>query len=345
MLHQELYRGRMVWGRTRSKDRSGRTGLLVKQDKPAVTLNRPDLVIIDETLWNVLHTRLREARTKYLRDGNGRLLRKPFGPARSSALLSGFGTCVICGGGMSHVTRGSRQYVRPYYYVCCRNHKQGKAGCPNDFRQRAEVVDSIFLEGLQREVLTPAVTRRILELAAERLRREMEAEPSKVEALKKQRTKLKAEIDRLVASIAHGDAPENVIKAIRDREDRQAPVLSQEIARLGAAPALVGANLNEAMDEIKKDLAFFGDILRESRPKATLALSKVLDGRLTFQVEGEGDERYYSLEGALKFGKLLDLGATSTKQTTPRDSDTLSDGEAENTPESDARIGTPGPER
>jgi len=195
----------------------------VKQDKPAVTLNRPDLVIIDETLWNVLHTRLREARTKYLRDGNGRLLRKPFGPARSSALLSGFGTCVICGGGMSHVTRGSRQYVRPYYYVCCRNHKQGKAGCPNDFRQRAEVVDSIFLEGLQREVLTPAVTRRILELAAERLRREMEAEPSKVEALKKQRTKLKAEIDRLVASIAHGDAPENVIKAIRDREDRQAP--------------------------------------------------------------------------------------------------------------------------
>jgi len=44
MLHQELYRGRMVWGRTRSDDRNGRTGLLVKQDKPAVILERPDLV-------------------------------------------------------------------------------------------------------------------------------------------------------------------------------------------------------------------------------------------------------------------------------------------------------------
>ncbi len=307
MLHQELYRGKRIWGRTRKDDRNGRTGLLVKQ-APTVIRDCPELVITDEALWDAVHVRLKETRTNYLRDGNGRLLGRP---THSSALLSGLGACGICGGGMIRIVKGGTRSPRPYY-ACCKNHKQGGAGCSNTLRQRVEVVDRIFLEGLQREVLTPAVTRRILELAAERLRQEMETEPSKLEGLKKQQAKVQAEITRLVASIAGGEAPEAVVKAIRDREDRQ-KVLSQEIARLEAAPALVGTDIDAAMKEMEKDLSSFGDILRESRPKATLALSKVLDGRLTFQVESEREERFYRLTGGLRFGKLLDLCSRSTK--------------------------------
>jgi len=307
MLHQELYRGKRIWGRTRKDDRNGRTGLVVKQT-PTVTLDRPDLVITDEALWDAVHARLKETRTNYLRDGNGRLLGRP---THSSALLSGLGACGICGGGMIRIVKGGTRSPRPYY-ACCKNHKQGDAGCSNTLRQRVEVVDRIFLEGFHREVLTPVVTRRIFELAAERLRQEMDAEPSKLDTLKKQQAKVQAEITRLVASIAGGEAPEAVVKAIRDREERQ-KVLSQEIARLEAAPALVGTNIDAALKEMRKDLDSFGDILRESRPKATLALSKVLDGRLTFQVERGGEERFYRLTGGLRFGKLLDLCSRSTK--------------------------------
>ncbi len=259
LLHQELYRGRMIWGRTRKEDRNGRTGLPVKQTMPAVTLERPDLAIIDQALWDAVHARMKEARTNYLRDGNGRLLGKPVGPSRSSALLSGLGACGVCGGGMSRITGGVSSARA--YYACCKNHKQGSAGCPNNFKQRVEDVDRVFLEGLQRDVLTPAVTRRILELAAERLRREMEAEPTKVEGVKKQQAKLKAEIGRLVVSIADGNAPQSLLEAIRDREDRQ-KVLSQEIARLEAIPALVDTDIDAAVEEMNADLVSFGDFLR-----------------------------------------------------------------------------------
>ncbi len=342
LLHQELYRGRMIWGRTRKEDRNGRTGLPVKQTMPAVTLERPDLAIIDQALWDAVHARMKEARTNYLRDGNGRLLGKPVGPSRSSALLSGLGACGVCGGGMSRITGGVSSARA--YYTCCKNHKQGLAACTNNFRQRVEDVDKVFLEGLQREVLTPAVTRRILELAADRLRREIEAEPSKVEGVKRQLAKIKAEMGRLVTSIADGNAPQSVLNAIREREDRQ-KVVSQEIARLEAIPALTDTDLDEAMKEIEQDLASFGDILRESRPKATQALKKVLPERLSFHVEGDGQERYYRLEGALSFGKVLDLAARSTRRNSPRDSNTLLDGEGGNVPGSDAHTGTLAPDR
>ncbi len=115
-----------------------------------------------------------------------------------------------------------------------------------------------------------------------------------------------------MASSADGDEPDSIKKAIRDREDRQ-KVLSRGIARLEAAPALVGTDIDAALKAMAQDLSAFGDILRESRPKATLALSKVLDGRLTFQVESEGAERFYRLTGALRFGKLLDLCSRSTQ--------------------------------
>jgi len=309
ILHQELYRGRMIWGRTRKDDRNGRTGLLVKQS-PKVTLERPALAIINQGLWDAVHERLREARTNYLRDGSGRLLGRP---SHSPALLVGLGTCGACGSGMVRVSGGSEKRGR---YVCVRNHKQGAAGCLNNFRQRVEVVDKVFLEGLRREVLTPPVVRRILELAAERLRQEAEREPSKLDALRKQRTKVQGEISRLVASIADGNTPQSIVEGIKQREQR-VKVLSQESARLEASPALVSANLDDALDEIRADLDAFGDVLRESRPKAHLALSKVLDGRLTFQVEGEGTERHYRLTGALKFGKLLSLCSRSTKAKNP----------------------------
>lgn len=70
-------------------------------------------------------------------------------------------------------------------------------------------------------------------------------------------------------------------------------------------------------------LASFGDILRESRPKATQALKKVLGQRLIFHAEEEGRERYFRLEGTLGFGKVLDLVARSTRVRTPQRSVSL----------------------
>ncbi len=88
MVFNPLYRGEIVWGRTRWADQGGTKRKLDVTDKRAwVTALAPALRIIDEALWHATHDRLAWGRAVYLSRTGGRVGGRPT-PWRSRSICS-----------------------------------------------------------------------------------------------------------------------------------------------------------------------------------------------------------------------------------------------------------------
>jgi len=106
ILNNERYLGRQIWGQ-RSVEHEPGTGRIITRPNPRTAWKvqeRPELRIVSDELWN----RAQETRAE---------IRKAVAPKRNLArgkdarfhskhLLTGFGTCQVCGGAMSSVTGG-----------------------------------------------------------------------------------------------------------------------------------------------------------------------------------------------------------------------------------------------
>ena len=88
VLYRELYRGEIVWNRTKKRDSWG-----VKRQRPRpesdwLRVPAPELRIVEEALWDAAHARLEATRQTYLRTQGGRLsLPKTLSPLCTLALL------------------------------------------------------------------------------------------------------------------------------------------------------------------------------------------------------------------------------------------------------------------
>ncbi|WP_405110149.1 recombinase family protein [Phaeobacter sp. BS52] len=128
ILNNELYTGRHVWNRQRYS-KHPETGKRVSKPNPPedwLITEKPELRIIDETLWSKVKERqegIDGQRTQAEAGG-----RSGAGAAQSARrrkyLLSGLLSCGQCGGNLTVAGKGAR---RRYY---CANHKEkGKAVC------------------------------------------------------------------------------------------------------------------------------------------------------------------------------------------------------------------------
>ncbi len=87
VLYRELYRGVVVWNKTRKRNRWGQ---VQPQERPADTWCRseaPHLRIVEDALWEAAHDRLNDARERYLRGTDGRLYGRPARGVESKYLL------------------------------------------------------------------------------------------------------------------------------------------------------------------------------------------------------------------------------------------------------------------
>src|SRR5215470_1665327 len=152
---RDLYRGRLVWGKTRWVDRGGTK---VKEDRPEfewLVLDQPSLRIIPEELWQRAHARLDVTRTQYKRTVGGKLVGQPAYITRKPYLLSTLLECAVCGGPVWATKRtGSRAQPR-YYYVCTTHRTRGDRLCGNALAAPMERLDAAVLAAMARQVLTP----------------------------------------------------------------------------------------------------------------------------------------------------------------------------------------------
>ncbi len=93
-LTNKIYLGTMVFGLTRDVKKGGRL-VRVKSTEAPVVVDRPDLRIVSDELWQAVASR--KAATCHLRRANGQLLGKPERSTMASRyLLSGLRSSAVC---------------------------------------------------------------------------------------------------------------------------------------------------------------------------------------------------------------------------------------------------------
>ena len=147
MLHNELYRGVFVYGRSRHvKDRrTARVRRVVQPEAERVRREMPALRIVSEDLW--ARVKARQAQTALTMVG------RPENARRPKRLLSGLVVCGCCGHTMTAHGGGSRgQYPS---YACRSREQRGPDACTMNRRPRCPDVEGRVVEALRTRLLHP----------------------------------------------------------------------------------------------------------------------------------------------------------------------------------------------
>ncbi len=121
LLRNPVYVGRLAWGRTRVVSRGGKAKRREKGE-PAVVVERPELRIVSDEVWNQVQT-LRAATAAHHGKGGGTL--KPAAGTAGKYVLTGILRCGACGSTMSMIgNHGLR-------YFCLGRARNGATFCSN----------------------------------------------------------------------------------------------------------------------------------------------------------------------------------------------------------------------
>ena len=171
-----------------------------------MTLDRPDLRIIDAEVWTAVRARLAAIHRKYKKDPTEKIA----SPRRCSYFLSGLLVCDECGFPLTIYGGRTR------FYRCSTHHNKGL--CENDLRVRESVLREVTLDAIRTKLQSSEQIAHVRKAIAERLRdysRTLDAE------LRDRRDRLKRTEERikgLVTFIADGDRSEYIVATLRDLE-------------------------------------------------------------------------------------------------------------------------------
>jgi site-specific DNA recombinase len=182
ILGNELYRGRSIWNRSQWVRTPGtrRRRRVARPESEWVVLNRPDLRIVDEALWQRVEMRRAHVRALYVTPAQFGKTRVEYG----TYLLSGRLVCAECGGGLTIRASG------PQRYGCTRHWRRGPRACSNNVLVRRDLVETRVVELLQARLYTPEGVARLVEAVNARLR-------GRKPTLSAERDRLQADLGRV----------------------------------------------------------------------------------------------------------------------------------------------------
>ncbi len=226
MLHNELYRGRVLWNRTRKAHRRGTKTQETRPPGDLVEVELPECRIVSDELWEAAHAALDRRASVFAPQIRALSEAEPLPQLTppSPYLLSGLTRCTPCGGPIIAMSRhhGRR---RGHFYGCAHNSKRGPAICSNNLHLPQAILDEAVLDAmvhaLDAELVEAAVAQafaRLTETAAETADRRPMLESEIAEARRREQ--------RLADAIAHGTsgddaAPEALLTALRAEESRE----------------------------------------------------------------------------------------------------------------------------
>lgn len=301
VLYRTLYRGAIVWNKTRKRDDWGRKHATKKAEGEWCHVEAPALRIVSEDLWQAAHARLGEARGVYLRGTDGRLWGRPLTGIESKYLLPGLAKCRVCGGGLIVRTRKAGRQ-RAAFYACGSYHFRG--ACSNNLEVPMARVDEAVLAAIETRLFGPGVVEDVLAEALRAIGPAGQGRAACADSARAGVQAIDAEIDRLTEAIAHGGHLPSLVMKLQAKEQERDGLRVQASAATRAA-----ATAEAAPDTVRAALeARFADwrgILRRQVPQARQILKKLLIGALYFTPQGTGRTGAYTFAGDASLTKML----------------------------------------
>ena len=265
ILHNERYRGRVIWNRTR-KVRDPRTGRKINRNRPREewkVSDVPELRIVSEELWLNVVSRFKGVRSNFMGGKRRGLCRRSFS---SPYLLSGFLRCGLCGSSMTMLSgRGAKNWGK---YGCPIYHERG--ACSNGLLINRYGLEREILAGLQREVFREDMIQFAVAEFGRQLTTKLRDARADVEGKRQRREVLKREIENLASAIAEGHRSPALLEQLSKRE-RELEAMSDEL--LAVNETGIQAKLEEMEAFIRKRFANLGQLasLEVRAAKAELA--------------------------------------------------------------------------
>jgi site-specific DNA recombinase len=156
ILHNERYRGIVIWGKT-FKLRSQETGKRIYRRKAESEWRRTDLPeqrIVTDTLWNAVRERMLVVQHLYGVEAMAGILRGR--AAASPYLFTGLLECSVCHGSVTIVS-GQWKNRGDSRYGCSMHAYRGVSVCTNNLLVGRSRLEAQLLAGLQAKVLHPDV--------------------------------------------------------------------------------------------------------------------------------------------------------------------------------------------
>jgi DNA invertase Pin-like site-specific DNA recombinase len=311
VLHRPLYRGRVVWNRTKKRNRWGTVQQSARPEQEWIKVEAEGLRIVSDELWQGVEQRLKSVGSRHLRCKDGKLLGRPPGEG-AKHLLAGLARCT-CGASIeARMRRHGRRRV--IFYGCSAYHRKGKSVCNNALTVPAEVLENAVLREVEGVVLDPAVIQAALDRAVERIVGEKGEQ--RQEELRCEIGSVKAEIERLVDAVAQGGDSLALTAAIFKREARQQE-LERELERLSARELADWRSEPRVRHDLEERIQDWRGLLRRRAPQGRQILGKLIVGRLLLTPHRGEVTSYYTFTGMGTLAGLL-AGVLPHKVASPR---------------------------
>ena len=292
ILTNERYLGRQIWGQHTSVRRPG-TNRRVQRRRPRGdwhVVERPELRIVSDDLWERVQTRRRQLRERSSQSGPRANVGGRVG-LYSRHLLVGLSRCGVCGGGVSIVAGGNGSPR----YGCPNSWQNGMTACDNRLTIRAKVVDPLVLTRLQEALIRPDMVGAITQAVTRDVSRALQQAPADRAQLSAQRDAVARRLARLIEAVEVGTGLSSLTQAIATREGE----LRELDRALDAATKPPAVDLAVIPTWVRQQLADLSGLLSAApeRAKAELNRLSVLftlspirdEGRPFLRAEATGD--------------------------------------------------------
>lgn len=286
ILGRELYRGVVVWNRSKKRDSDGKVhrSRFYRPIEDAVRTVREDLRIVPEDLWKRVASRRADTAGKTLRFESGRISGRPPKHATKN-LLAGLATCGVCGGGLVVETSGHKA-GRVSQYMCTRYRHQGT--CTNGLRLDVDLVNEAVLDAIEEHALTPEAIEQVVALS------ERDEVRERQQLLEREAADVDKRIKRVVSVIANtDDPPDALVASLRELEAKR-KALAADLASLQPVPRLPAAIRDGRLAEWRR-------ALRASTTQGRMVLQRLVSGRIVFTPRADG----YDFTCPTRFDKLF----------------------------------------
>ena len=319
VLHRSLYRGEVVWNKTKKRDSWGRAKPQSRPETEWLRVDVPELRMVDERLWKAAHARLARARKVYLRGTNGRLWGRPKGGVESKYLLPGLARCGVCGGGL-YVKSRSHGKRRTYFYGCSSYHRRGSTVCPNGRELPMTQADDAVLSAVLEDFLDAELIEAVVARALERVEPVVEDASMRRGCIEAALGEVEQEICRLTHAIASGGQLAGLLTGLKDREDRR-EALRAELHGLRRVEQRGNVDRSLLATQIRQRVDEWRGLLTRQTAYARQLLTKLLEGPMIFTPQ-LNDSGTWEFTATARFDRLLAGLVDATSVASPTDCST-----------------------